>query len=903
MGATAADKRLRPLTLADGLSDLLINTIYRDSTGYIWFGTETSLDRFDGNKIRRFKIDTPTRGSRRVRDILQAPDGNIYAATNAGLFMVDNHATALTQVEPATIDVSVNALHALPHSRKILAGTTRGLYTIDLANHTVNHRLVVDDNLSRHNNIIDIDTDTAGNIFLLTPWQLAILNRTHDTLHTYPLNSRSAATTMLRHGSRLLIGTDGDGLYTFDTSSRTFEAPVEIGNGIITSMTPANDNLVLIATDGDGLVTFSPVDRQITARLTSAPDSPVRLRSNSVYSVLNDIDRILWIGYYQSGADYMPRQPDNVKLYTPLDNPEASQWLVRALKHTDDYTLVGTHNGLIVIDHKNGRSYTIDKPQIASSLIFAIEYLDGYFYIGTYHGGLYRLNAATGSIHPFGPDTLAQSTIFALTPREGSLWAATSSGIYRFDNGNPNPALTLTANNSHLPEGNVYEIFFDSKGRGWFCTEEGLAVYNGESIVTNGFAQGFPAKLKIRTIYEDSRGNLYLAPDRGPLWRTDLALRNFLQLDIGAEGRFSQFTSIIEDREGNLWIGTDKGLVQYFRDGHFHLYNNVDNVLNPVYTLAKPFEDSKGRIYIGSTTGIHEADPDIANHLHVNLHHPLVITGAQSGTRDITPIPNPNDGQSPHYTIKLDPQASDLTIDVSQLEFTDPHSFEVEYMLQGIDPAWRHTDGTSPIVYRDIPTGHHSLLVRTPGNDLATITIAIYKPRNLPSPLIWTLVALALLIVLAVVFMTIQKRRHRHEIATLKASQTSTQDTADDLPYRNMRLSDEECRRLKKQLDAYMTSQQPYRDANLKIAHLASAVGVSTHALSFLFNQYLKKSYYDYVNEYRVNEFKRLAGTPDIARYTLSTLAEKCGFSSRASFFRHFKSITGMTPAEYLKQK
>lgn len=62
-----------------------------------------------------------------------------------------------------------------------------------------------------------------------------------------------------------------------------------------------------------------------------------------------------------------------------------------------------------------------------------------------------------------------------------------------------------------------------------------------------------------------------------------------------------------------------------------------------------------------------------------------------------------------------------------------------------------------------------------------------------------------------------------------------------------------------------------------------------------------KKSFYDYVNEYRVDEFKRLVEVVDTSRYTLSALAEQCGFSSRASFFRHFKSITGCTPAEYLR--
>ncbi len=116
-------------------------------------------------------------------------------------------------------------------------------------------------------------------------------------------------------------------------------------------------------------------------------------------------------------------------------------------------------------------------------------------------------------------------------------------------------------------------------------------------------------------------------------------------------------------------------------------------------------------------------------------------------------------------------------------------------------------------------------------------------------------------------------------------------------------MNDEECRRLLKYLDKIMLSKKPYTDPGLKIGDLARLADVSGHELSFLFNQYLKKSYYDYVNEYRVAEFKRIVDNSDPSRYTLTALSQMCGFSSRATFFRHFKNVTGITPAEYLRGK
>ena len=97
-----------------------------------------------------------------------------------------------------------------------------------------------------------------------------------------------------------------------------------------------------------------------------------------------------------------------------------------------------------------------------------------------------------------------------------------------------------------------------------------------------------------------------------------------------------------------------------------------------------------------------------------------------------------------------------------------------------------------------------------------------------------------------------------------------------------------------------MKTERPYTNPDLKSADLAAMAGTSAHALSFVFNQWLNKSYYDYVNEYRVNAFKKLVEEEGADKYTLTAMSQKCGFSSRASFFRHFKAVTGITPSEWV---
>ena len=125
--------------------------------------------------------------------------------------------------------------------------------------------------------------------------------------------------------------------------------------------------------------------------------------------------------------------------------------------------------------------------------------------------------------------------------------------------------------------------------------------------------------------------------------------------------------------------------------------------------------------------------------------------------------------------------------------------------------------------------------------------------------------------------------------------------TVTEEKYKTNRLTEEECVELHRKLVAYVEKEKPYINSDLKMGDLASALDTSSHSLSYLLNQYLNQSYYDFINEYRVTQFKKMVEDSHYSRYTLTALAELCGFSSRASFFRSFKKSTGVTPNEYIR--
>ncbi len=96
-----------------------------------------------------------------------------------------------------------------------------------------------------------------------------------------------------------------------------------------------------------------------------------------------------------------------------------------------------------------------------------------------------------------------------------------------------------------------------------------------------------------------------------------------------------------------------------------------------------------------------------------------------------------------------------------------------------------------------------------------------------------------------------------------------------------------------------MSEDALYKKSDLSINDLSTRLGVHSNYLSQVINQKEKKNFYDFVNTYRLAEFKRLVAMPRNQQFTLLSLAYDCGFSSKSSFNRYFKEATGQTPSQY----
>jgi AraC-like DNA-binding protein len=104
-------------------------------------------------------------------------------------------------------------------------------------------------------------------------------------------------------------------------------------------------------------------------------------------------------------------------------------------------------------------------------------------------------------------------------------------------------------------------------------------------------------------------------------------------------------------------------------------------------------------------------------------------------------------------------------------------------------------------------------------------------------------------------------------------------------------------------LNAFMTREKPYKNADLSVSDLAEMLGTKPHVLSRIINDSYHKNFRDFVNTYRIEEFIRLVNTKEFKHYTFLALAQEVGFNSKSTFNLAFKKMTNQSPREYFKSK
>lgn len=122
-----------------------------------------------------------------------------------------------------------------------------------------------------------------------------------------------------------------------------------------------------------------------------------------------------------------------------------------------------------------------------------------------------------------------------------------------------------------------------------------------------------------------------------------------------------------------------------------------------------------------------------------------------------------------------------------------------------------------------------------------------------------------------------------------------------NLKYQRSGLKEKDSRFILEAVVEYMEHEKPFLDPECSIHSVAHVLNISRHYISQVLNQKLNKNFYKFINEYRVEEFKRRAAEPEFSNYSIIALAFESGFNSKASFNMVFKKLERRTPSEYIR--
>ena len=103
----------------------------------------------------------------------------------------------------------------------------------------------------------------------------------------------------------------------------------------------------------------------------------------------------------------------------------------------------------------------------------------------------------------------------------------------------------------------------------------------------------------------------------------------------------------------------------------------------------------------------------------------------------------------------------------------------------------------------------------------------------------------------------------------------------------------------KEKVDAFMSEERPYTNVGLTLNELAKMLNISPHLLSKIINEVYEKNFFDFINSYRIEEFKTRFEDPKNRQYTMLAIAFEVGFNSKTAFNRAFKKMTQQSPREY----
>lgn len=728
------DIRFSHLGLENGLSHSTVLSVTQDKKGYIWMATYDGVNKYDGYDfhIYRNRDNDPHSIASNTTTCITMDDKNrIWIGTKEGLSRYNAELDNFNNYFYRTTDgnAQINTILPLPNNR-LLLGTSKGIIFFDIptgqfleANFLKNTQTAA---FYRNGNTIYIGSDHV--------YTLSLTEKKLKRLVTLPIVTKIQ--TLLDESDEIWIGTEGQGLFIYNKTSRqlkhyTTTNLTALSSNYIRSLATDNRQCIWIGTY-NGLTIY---DNGIFHSYKSSFIEAGSLSQNSVRCIFRDAQGGMWLGTYWGGVNY----------YHPLCNRFIHIQHIPFINSLNDNVIscivedmshnlwIGTSNGGLNYYDTKARWFSFPlQNTIYESLFKDIKAIypnpyDHKTYIGAHAGGILVMDNQKNISQYINTSNsnLPSNNVYAITSdgSQNGLWVGSLEYLLHYDiksrrfttypkdaTGNPVPTL-------------IHTLYRDSGGALWVGGEQGIAsYYQTGNVLRPNTDYTIPVLLRgayINYIAEsDTHNAMRIGTNKGLfiLYKHKKAYRRYTT-DSGLAG--NNVYGVLEADNKDLWISTNQGLSCL--DGKLGTIRNFsmqDGLQSNQFSQGSCSVDAEGNMFFGGINGITEFNPKTLGYNPYSLRPiitRLTVFNQIIHPEDNTGILTTNIDCSTSITLAPDQNTFSLAFAVPNYIAGQHNTFS--YMLEGYDKEWRIASHTRVASYSNLPAGNYTFYLKSANND------------------------------------------------------------------------------------------------------------------------------------------------------------------------------------------
>ena len=716
------------ITIEDGLSQSTVETIYQDSKGYIWIGTNDGIDRYNGYEFKHYKHDKYDKNSianNYIVDIIEDKNGYIWVSTIGGLSRInpdkDEIKNYYSKEDSGNLSNSNLWQLLCTKDNRLIASTIDGLNVYD-KNKDKFTRILYKEGELPSQYIYSLEEDINGHIWVGTDNGLVELDKDLNIVKSYQDTIGDSDVYNVYDDSKgnIWVCTLDNGLFKINLDDKSVDnyknsnSKFSIPSNNVRDIISDSEGKLWIATD-KGLCTFD-YEREEFITYNKKSYQSNSLIDDEIFCLLKDSSGLIWIGTYSGISRFNPNSNFTHFKLDPYEDNSISGNVIHGIYEDDDKTLwIGTNeSGVNIINGESIKHLNKENSNIVSDLIEDITGFKNYIFIGTNEGlSVLVKNDKTAKNYTITnyttKDGLPSNKIRSLfIDSKGYLWIGTNKGLAILDtNNNKIIDITYILDEMGVSDKFIRAVYEDSKGNYYIgCFLEGglikinpntkeYKIYknieNDDSSISNN---------SIRYINEDLYGNILVGTSHGI---------NILNLSTDKFNHYTEKDGLINntiygilvDKNNGIWMSTNAGISKLStEDATFKNFTITDGLQSNEFNGRACFKSKDGNMYFGGINGFNVFN---SQDIELSTFEPKVIFDnfEINGTnkKDIS-------------NIKFKSNENNIKINFFTNDYKNTKTTQYYYKLEGLENEWNMTNSNS-LVFANLGSGDYTLKIKT----------------------------------------------------------------------------------------------------------------------------------------------------------------------------------------------